>query len=132
MKQIIQNMRTGRMDIAEVPAPALRGPGALVRTRCSLISAGTERMNIDLAKVPTDGIWRNDTILFSESQSRFVVTVSPENQRQFEQIIEGRIFAAIGRVTDDEKFLVKGLNKEIIIEANTRELKDAWQRTLRW
>ena len=50
MKQIVQNMRTGRMAVAEVPAPALRGPGALVRTRCSLISAGTEKMNIDLAR----------------------------------------------------------------------------------
>jgi predicted dehydrogenase len=50
MKQIIQNMRTGQMTIAEVPAPALRGPGALVQTRCSLISAGTERGLVELAQ----------------------------------------------------------------------------------
>jgi len=49
MKQIIQNMRTGQLTIAEVPAPAIRGPGALVRTRCSLISAGTERGLVELA-----------------------------------------------------------------------------------
>jgi polar amino acid transport system substrate-binding protein len=50
MKQIIQNMRTGEMKIAEVPAPAVRGPGALVQTRCSLISAGTERGLVELAQ----------------------------------------------------------------------------------
>jgi len=50
VKQIIQNMRTGQIRIAEVPAPALRGPGALVRTSCSLISAGTERGIVELAQ----------------------------------------------------------------------------------
>ncbi len=50
MKQIIQNMRTGQMTVAEVPSPALRGPGAMVRTRCSLISAGTERSVVELAR----------------------------------------------------------------------------------
>lgn len=50
MKQIVQNMRTGQMTVAEVPDPALRGPGALVLTRYSLISAGTEKGTMDLAK----------------------------------------------------------------------------------
>ncbi len=50
MKQIVQNMRSGKMTVAEVPRPALRGPGALVKTRCSLISAGTEKGMMDLAK----------------------------------------------------------------------------------
>jgi len=94
--------------------------------------AGGLGMNIDLAKVPTDGIRRNDTILFSESQSRFVLTVPPQNQGQFEETIEGCIFAAVGLVTGDDDFVVKGLNDRIIIKANTRELKDAWQKTLRW
>ena len=94
--------------------------------------AGGLGMNIDLAKVPTDGIRRNDTILFSESQSRFVLTVPAQDRRQFEETIEGCIFAAVGLVTGDEDFVVKGLNDRIIIKANTGELKDAWQKTLRW
>jgi len=35
--------------VAEVPEPALRPGGVLVRTECSVISAGTERLVIDLA-----------------------------------------------------------------------------------
>ncbi|MBN1341969.1 MAG: bi-domain-containing oxidoreductase [Phycisphaerae bacterium] len=50
MKQIVQNMRSGQMTVAEVPAPNLRGPGALIQTRCSLISAGTEKSMMELAK----------------------------------------------------------------------------------
>jgi phosphoribosylformylglycinamidine synthase len=104
--------------------------GGLAVALAETAFAGGLGMNIDLAKVPTDGIRRNDTILFSESQSRFVVTVSPQNQRQFEEIIEGHIFAAIGHVTGDEDFVVKGFNDKTTIRVNAGELKDAWQETL--
>ncbi|HEV2860194.1 MAG TPA: bi-domain-containing oxidoreductase [Pyrinomonadaceae bacterium] len=43
MKQILQNRRTGLVEVAEVPAPSARRGRLLVRTGASLISAGTER-----------------------------------------------------------------------------------------
>jgi predicted dehydrogenase/threonine dehydrogenase-like Zn-dependent dehydrogenase len=43
MKQILQNRKTGAVEVADVPAPALRRGRVLVRTAASLISAGTER-----------------------------------------------------------------------------------------
>lgn len=49
MQQITQNYKTGALNLEEVPQPALKSTGVLVRTHCSLISAGTERMKIDLA-----------------------------------------------------------------------------------
>jgi len=50
MKQLIQSYRTGELWLAEVPAPAVKGRGLLVQTAVSLVSAGTERMIIELAK----------------------------------------------------------------------------------
>src|SRR4051794_20115717 len=50
MHQILQSYRTGELWLAQVPAPALRNGGAIVRTAASLVSAGTERMIIELAK----------------------------------------------------------------------------------
>ncbi|MEO6463297.1 MAG: bi-domain-containing oxidoreductase, partial [Candidatus Eisenbacteria bacterium] len=50
MKQILQNYKTGALRLADVPPPALRGGGVLVATRASLISAGTEKMKVDVAK----------------------------------------------------------------------------------
>lgn len=50
MKQVIQSRRTGKLSLKEVPAPGVRGGHLLVRTRASLISAGTERMVIDFAR----------------------------------------------------------------------------------
>jgi predicted dehydrogenase/threonine dehydrogenase-like Zn-dependent dehydrogenase len=50
MKQLVQSMRTGAVGVLDVPAPQLRGPGVLVQTAVSLISAGTERATSEFAK----------------------------------------------------------------------------------
>lgn len=50
MIQIIQSYRSGEIWLADVPAPALRAGGAIVQTAHSLVSAGTERMILELAK----------------------------------------------------------------------------------
>lgn len=50
MKQIIQSYRTGELWLADVPGPALKSGGVVVQTAASLVSAGTERMIVELAK----------------------------------------------------------------------------------
>jgi predicted dehydrogenase/threonine dehydrogenase-like Zn-dependent dehydrogenase len=48
MKQVLQNRKTGRPFVGEVPVPALLKGRVLVRTVASLISAGTERAAVEL------------------------------------------------------------------------------------
>ena len=48
MKQVLQNRKTGRPFVGEVPVPALLRGRVLVRTVASLISAGTERAAVEL------------------------------------------------------------------------------------
>jgi len=50
MKQVVQNYRTGELQVQELPPPALRSGGVLVRTAYSLISAGTERTAVETAQ----------------------------------------------------------------------------------
>lgn len=50
MKQVQQNYRSGELLVAEVPAPRVRAGTILVATRVSLISSGTEKQLVDLAK----------------------------------------------------------------------------------
>ena len=50
MRQIVQNARSGRMEIREVPEPKVRPGHLLIRTRASLISAGTARMVVEFTK----------------------------------------------------------------------------------
>jgi predicted dehydrogenase/threonine dehydrogenase-like Zn-dependent dehydrogenase len=50
MKQLIQNFKTGELKVDEVPMPALSGGMVLVENSFSLISAGTERNTVKVAK----------------------------------------------------------------------------------
>lgn len=50
MKQILQSLKSGKTEIADVPAPQVGRGQLLVRTSRTLISAGTERMLVDFGK----------------------------------------------------------------------------------
>ena len=55
MKQIEQNYRSGAMRVIDAPAPRSDDRTALVRTNVSLISAGTEKQIVDLARASLAG-----------------------------------------------------------------------------
>jgi phosphoribosylformylglycinamidine synthase len=94
--------------------------------------AGGFGMEIDLKKVPYCGSSRNDFLLFSESQSRFVVTLPPAKKKAFEALLGDAIYGKIGVVSDNEIFRVAGLDGKKIIKANIYDLKEAWQKPLRF
>lgn len=50
MKQIFQNLSNGSTELVDVPCPTCTDGHVLVASRCSLISAGTERMLVDFGK----------------------------------------------------------------------------------
>ncbi len=64
------------------------------------------------------------TALFSESQTRFVLSVKKENQQAFEQLVDA---VCIGEVTNTGSLIVKNENGESLIDASVEELKDAWK-----
>ncbi len=55
MKQVAQNYKTGELTVLDVPAPACRPGGVLVRSLFSLISTGTEMMKISEASLSLIG-----------------------------------------------------------------------------
>ena len=50
MKQVIQNHKTGKVTLDEVPVPHCARKSVLVRNGHSLISIGTEKATIELGK----------------------------------------------------------------------------------
>jgi predicted dehydrogenase len=50
MRQVVQHMRTGKLTVEDVPSPTVQPGGLLVATRASLISVGTERATVGVAK----------------------------------------------------------------------------------
>lgn len=50
MKQILQSLKDGTTQLADVPTPGPRSGELLIQTTCTLVSAGTERMLVDFGK----------------------------------------------------------------------------------
>jgi predicted dehydrogenase/threonine dehydrogenase-like Zn-dependent dehydrogenase len=50
MKQVLQNLQTGKTELVEVPNPAFSKGKVLIHSKASLISTGTERMLVDFGK----------------------------------------------------------------------------------
>ena len=95
--------------------------------------AGGLGAKINLKSVPLgEPMERDDFILFSESNSRFLVEVAPENKDEFEKMMDGTSFAAIGQVNGGEMVEIYGLNDNRVVAQSLVELKKAWQDPLRW
>lgn len=92
--------------------------------------SGEFGMEIDLKNVPVDGVTHDDLILFSETNSRFIVEVKKDKEREFGKILKKESFAKIGTVTQNKKFSVRGIGGKKIIDADVFELKKHWQKTL--
>ena len=50
MHQVIQNIRNGKLSVKEIPDPIVKPGHVLIANAFSVISAGTERAAIELAK----------------------------------------------------------------------------------
>ena len=95
--------------------------------------AGGLGAKIQLKAVPLgEPIDRDDFIFFSESNSRFVVEVAPGNKEKFEEVMGNTSFAQIGQVTNSELLEVYGVDGKKVVAASLGELKEAWQKPLRW
>ncbi len=90
--------------------------------------AGGYGMDLDLT-----GLGVDDAIvaLFSESQSRLVVTVRPEDADSFEGAMGGSAVTPLGVVTDSPTFKA-ACPGDCRVESSIAELKEAWQEPLRW
>ncbi len=92
--------------------------------------AGGFGLAVELRAVPAEGIARNDELLFSESQSRFVVTVRPEARDAFEAALAGSVFARVGEAIPEPILRIDGLDGKGIIREDLAGLKKAWQKPL--
>ena len=107
--------------------------GGLGVALAEMAFAGGLGATVYLKSVPRTGpIYRNDYILFSESNSRFLVEVAPESEAKFIKVMAGIIMAPIGHVSQEEILEVHGLNNDVVLSTAIADLKEAWQKPLRW
>jgi phosphoribosylformylglycinamidine synthase len=85
-------------------------------------------LHADLRRIPFEGAGRNDTLLFSESAGRFIVTADPLRQNEFEADFRGLPCVCIGTVTAEPIFRLDGLEGETLTSVPVSELKAAWKQ----
>lgn len=107
--------------------------GGIAVAAAEMAFAGGLGMDIFLSEVPYNGKKvRNDFVLFSESNSRFIVEVEKRHQKEFESILKGLPYGLVGCISKEKEFKVLGLDGKACIKADINQLKEAWQKPLRF
>ncbi|MFH1799144.1 MAG: phosphoribosylformylglycinamidine synthase subunit PurL [Candidatus Omnitrophota bacterium] len=102
--------------------------GGLAVCIAEMLFSGGLGARISLKNVPREEcITRDDVILFSESNSRFVVEVSPKDKGNFENAMKETPYGFIGEVLENKELIIKGFDDEVVISADIDKLKEKWQ-----
>ena len=75
---------------------------------------------------------RTDAQLFSESNSRYVVEVAPENYDAFAKRMLNLPFGQVGKVSAEPRLVIEAEDGRNVVDAEIDILKQAWQRTFDW
>ncbi len=107
--------------------------GGLGVAAAEMAFAGRLGASIDLRTVPLgEETTRDDVVLFSESNSRFLVEISPEDRDEFEKRLRGLPCAHIGYVESTDRLIVLGLAGTTIVDSPLVEIGRAWQGPMDW
>jgi phosphoribosylformylglycinamidine synthase len=117
--------------------------GGLAVAAAEMAFAGGLGVAISLDDVPAEPAIAGDLspeavvpLLFSESNTRLLCEVAPENAQQFEDALAEIPCARIGEVNDTARLTIAAGNtagqQQQVIDADINELKEAWQSPLRW
>lgn len=104
--------------------------GGLAVAGAEMAFAGGYGLKLDLRRVPAKGLGRDDFVLFSESNSRFLVEVSKKARDKFEGLMKGKVCAEVGKVTKSPRLCVRGLAGGVVVDASLGDLLKSWKRTL--
>ena len=107
--------------------------GGFAVATAEMAFAGGLGMSLDLRAMPrAPDVTRNDTLLFSETASRFVVTVPAIHGQAFRHTMRAAACGEVGVVCEGPNFSVTGLGGEVVIASDINALKDAWREPLNW
>ncbi len=98
---------------------------------CALSALGGNLgAQIDLARVPAAGALADDALLFAESNSRFLVSVAPQDAAALEALFVNLPCAWVGSVTRQPRLQITGQKGRRLIQAELAPLRKAFKGTL--
>ncbi len=102
--------------------------GGLAVALAQISFAGGYGLEIDLDAIPRENLEDEDKVLYSESASRYVVTVPKKCDKDFKRIMKGNDFGLVGKVTNNKVITVRGLERMVILKGSIYALKEAWKK----
>jgi phosphoribosylformylglycinamidine synthase subunit PurSL len=105
--------------------------GGLGVALAEMAIAGRRGALVELSGVPASGTLSPEETLYSESASRFLVSVPPQHRERFEGLFAGQHFALLGKTTDDAMLTI-ARDGEPYLALAVEELARAWKGTLSW
>jgi len=107
--------------------------GGLAVALAEMAFAGGLGIEADLRGLPMSGdCSRTDAQLFSESNSRYVVEIEPQNYDAFAKLMLNLPFGQIGKVKEKRTLVIRAKDGKAVIDADLDSLKKAWQKTFDW
>ena len=103
--------------------------GGLVVALAEMAFAGG--VGADLTGLPGDGL-SDEARLFGESPTRFLIEAKPEHADALRAAFGAVPIARVGVTTAEPRLRVAGANGEWLVWLKLAELKEAWQKPLRW
>jgi phosphoribosylformylglycinamidine synthase len=107
--------------------------GGLAVAAVEMSFAGELGLELDLKSLADQaGILNDAVLLFSESNSRFLVEVAPSQWARFKSHFGGMPLVELGKVVSGSNVTIRGAAGEIVIDSSWRDLKEAWKSPLAW
>ena len=105
--------------------------GGLAVAAAEMAFAGGRGIDLDLTSLSEQTGLEEAILLFSESNTRFLLEVEPENRNELEATFTGLPLVLLGKVTDSNRVKIQG-NGKTLIDTPCHELKQCWQQPLAW
>ena len=107
--------------------------GGLAVALAEMAFAGGLGIEADMRGLPTAvDCLRTESQLFSESNARYIVEVSPDNYHAFAELMLNLPFGQIGQVVDDKRLRIFDRTQKTVIDQPLETMKAAWQKPLAW
>lgn len=125
-KRLNEAIRNGLVSSCHTPTTGGLGVGLAL-----CVMGGNLGATIDLSALPAAGSLTLDQMLFSETNSRFILTCTPETQQQLEASLNGLPLAKVGTVDSGDTLTVLNKNGRTVIQMPVKKIRKAFTEPLK-
>jgi phosphoribosylformylglycinamidine synthase len=105
--------------------------GGLAVAAAEMAFAGGIGLDLDLEALATTHL-SDGVLLFSESNTRFLIEVEPQHARELETALRDASLTPLGTTSEAGRLTIRGARGTLLIDSALEELKSAWQSPLDW